>query len=118
MPRPGSSYSRIAPSVLAGLFAASDTVRASQALSQTLVVLVFVRASQLNGCGFCLEMHLFEALHAGETHERRVPVHRMDHLVHGAVAFPEILVREAEGNVENNLCLMEGMQNLVVPARG
>lgn len=29
--------------------------------------LVEIRASQINGCGFCLDMHTKEAAHAGET---------------------------------------------------
>ncbi|SDP01553.1 carboxymuconolactone decarboxylase family protein [Actinacidiphila guanduensis] len=28
--------------------------------------LVKIRASQINGCGFCLDMHIKDALHAGE----------------------------------------------------
>src|SRR5262249_7995325 len=29
-----------------------------------------LRASQINGCGFCTDMHIKEALHAGESQER------------------------------------------------
>jgi AhpD family alkylhydroperoxidase len=32
--------------------------------------LVKIRASQINGCGFCLDMHTKEAQHAGETAQR------------------------------------------------
>jgi AhpD family alkylhydroperoxidase len=32
--------------------------------------LVDIRASQINGCGFCLDMHTKEAQHAGETTQR------------------------------------------------
>jgi AhpD family alkylhydroperoxidase len=32
--------------------------------------LVEIRASQINGCGFCLDMHTKEAAHAGETSTR------------------------------------------------
>lgn len=32
--------------------------------------LVRLRASQINGCGFCTDMHTKDALHAGETQER------------------------------------------------
>jgi AhpD family alkylhydroperoxidase len=32
--------------------------------------LVKLRASQINGCGFCTDMHSKEALHAGETQVR------------------------------------------------
>jgi AhpD family alkylhydroperoxidase len=32
--------------------------------------LVKLRASQINGCGFCTDMHTKDALHAGETQQR------------------------------------------------
>jgi AhpD family alkylhydroperoxidase len=32
--------------------------------------LVKLRASQINGCGFCTDMHIKDALHAGETQQR------------------------------------------------
>ena len=32
--------------------------------------LIKIRASQVNGCGFCLEMHTADALNAGEKKER------------------------------------------------
>jgi AhpD family alkylhydroperoxidase len=31
---------------------------------------VRLRASQINGCGFCTDMHTKEALHAGESQQR------------------------------------------------
>ena len=39
-------------------------------LSAVTRELVKIRASQINGCGFCLDMHHKDALAAGETHER------------------------------------------------
>src|SRR5215467_7317284 len=32
--------------------------------------LVKLRASQINGCGFCTDMHIKDALHAGESQDR------------------------------------------------
>src|SRR6266480_6349167 len=32
--------------------------------------LVKIRASQINGCGFCTDMHTKDALHAGESQQR------------------------------------------------
>jgi AhpD family alkylhydroperoxidase len=32
--------------------------------------LVKIRASQINGCGYCLDMHTKDALHAGESAQR------------------------------------------------
>jgi AhpD family alkylhydroperoxidase len=39
-------------------------------LSKTHKNLIKVRASQINGCAFCLDMHTKEALKAGETAQR------------------------------------------------
>ncbi|MGN7948821.1 carboxymuconolactone decarboxylase family protein [Microbacterium sp. 22215] len=43
---------------------------ADAGLSPLLVELVKVRASQLNGCAFCLRMHCADAVKAGETADR------------------------------------------------
>jgi AhpD family alkylhydroperoxidase len=39
-------------------------------ISRTLVELMHVRISQINGCAFCLNMHVADALKAGETSQR------------------------------------------------
>ncbi|WP_431043903.1 carboxymuconolactone decarboxylase family protein [Streptomyces sp. P1-3] len=43
---------------------------ASKGLDPVLVELVKVRASQINHCAFCLDMHTKDARHAGETEAR------------------------------------------------
>lgn len=58
--------------------AAPDAYRAMAAFNQAaednldpvIAVLVKVRASQVNGCAFCLDMHTKEARAAGETEQR------------------------------------------------
>ena len=42
----------------------------NSSLEKKLVQLVEVRASQINGCAFCLDMHAFEARKNGETEQR------------------------------------------------
>ena len=39
-------------------------------VDRTLYHLIKLRASQINGCAFCLQMHTAEALRHGETPER------------------------------------------------
>ena len=39
-------------------------------ISRSLVELLYVRISQLNGCAFCLDMHVRNALKEGETTQR------------------------------------------------
>ena len=43
---------------------------AGDALSHTTQELVKIRASQINGCGFCTDMHTKDAAAAGETQLR------------------------------------------------
>lgn len=40
------------------------------ALEPALIELVFMRVSQLNGCGYCLDMHSKDSRAAGETEQR------------------------------------------------
>ncbi|QUH02573.1 carboxymuconolactone decarboxylase family protein [Saccharopolyspora erythraea] len=51
---------------LAGMHAAV----VNSGLDHTLKELVFIRASQINGCAFCLDMHTKDARAAGETEQR------------------------------------------------
>ncbi|MDB9524827.1 carboxymuconolactone decarboxylase family protein [Oscillatoria sp. CS-180] len=44
-------------------------VRKSE-LDKTLLELVKTRASQINGCAFCIDMHTKDARHAGEAEQR------------------------------------------------
>jgi len=39
-------------------------------LEKSLIELVKMRASQINGCAFCLDMHSRDARHNGETEQR------------------------------------------------
>ena len=39
-------------------------------LEESLMELVKIRASQINGCAFCLDMHTAEARKRGETEQR------------------------------------------------
>ncbi|WP_316741489.1 carboxymuconolactone decarboxylase family protein [Streptomyces sp. MK7] len=55
--------------VLKHLVSASK-VLAGSTLPATVQHLVEIRASQINGCGFCTDMHTKEATHAGETSVR------------------------------------------------
>jgi AhpD family alkylhydroperoxidase len=43
---------------------------AQEGLAPTIVDLIKIRASQLNGCAMCLHMHTSDALKAGEAAER------------------------------------------------
>ena len=49
---------------------ACGAVIAGSTLPATTQELVKIRASQINGCAFCLDMHTKDAAHAGETADR------------------------------------------------
>ncbi len=49
---------------------ALETYVAGCGLEKSLIALVKTRASQINGCAFCIHMHTREARAAGETEER------------------------------------------------
>ncbi|MFC5580739.1 carboxymuconolactone decarboxylase family protein [Rhodanobacter terrae] len=57
------------PEAIKPLLALGDYVRNS-GLEQSLIELVQMRVSQLNGCAYCLDMHSKDARAAGETEQR------------------------------------------------
>ncbi|MFD7901086.1 carboxymuconolactone decarboxylase family protein [Kitasatospora sp. NPDC059722] len=61
-------YARTVPKVFRAMIALDAAAR--EGLDPTLVELVQLRTSQLNGCAYCLDMHVKDARKAGETDER------------------------------------------------
>src|SRR5712675_1419343 len=60
---------RAAPALMQAM-ATLETTVAGAGLDGTLVELVKIRASQINGCARCLHMHTADARKHGETEER------------------------------------------------
>jgi AhpD family alkylhydroperoxidase len=60
---------KAAPDAIKALRALESHVEAS-GLERSLIELVKTRASQINGCAFCLHMHTHDARARGETEER------------------------------------------------
>ncbi|QFG22641.1 carboxymuconolactone decarboxylase family protein [Actinomadura sp. WMMB 499] len=61
------------PAVAAGGFKAMLSLEgfiAKSPVPDSTLELVRIRASQINGCGFCVDMHARDAKKAGETDER------------------------------------------------
>lgn len=63
------NYFQIAPDALKGMLEIEKYVHGS-GLEKTLYELVKTRASQINGCAYCLDMHTKDARMAGETEQR------------------------------------------------
>lgn len=61
---PRVPYTRLAADAFKGLLAASQAVH-SASLEHDLLELVFLRVSQINGCGYCMDMHATSLRKAG-----------------------------------------------------
>ncbi|CAM1372310.1 Alkyl hydroperoxide reductase AhpD [Tenacibaculum litopenaei] len=57
------------PEALQGMLTLEQWI-AQSALSKREVSLVKLRASQINGCLYCIQMHVHEAVKAGESEQR------------------------------------------------
>jgi AhpD family alkylhydroperoxidase len=62
-------YDKAAPGVLKAMWGLEHYVKKS-GLEPSLLELVKMRASQVNGCAFCLDMHSKDARARGETEQR------------------------------------------------
>ena len=54
--QPRIPYAELAPKAFKSLYALSNAVHEAS-LGHRLVELVFLRVSQVNGCGYCVDMH-------------------------------------------------------------
>jgi AhpD family alkylhydroperoxidase len=62
-------YAKVAPGAASAMAGLERYVRNS-GLERSLLELVKVRASQINGCAYCLDMHTKDARAAGESEQR------------------------------------------------
>ena len=61
---------KVDPAAYRAMSAVEMYVRKSPRLEPALVELVRLRASQINGCGYCIDMHTKDARANGETEQR------------------------------------------------
>jgi AhpD family alkylhydroperoxidase len=67
--KPRLNAYQVAPDTIKALMALETAVRGT-GLEQSLIELVKTRASQINGCAFCINMHTQDARKHGETEQR------------------------------------------------
>jgi AhpD family alkylhydroperoxidase len=67
MPQP--NFAQLVPDAYRALSGVETYLRGC-GLEKTIIELVKMRASQINGCAFCLDMHSRDARKAGETEQR------------------------------------------------
>ncbi|NCI47016.1 carboxymuconolactone decarboxylase family protein [Sediminibacterium soli] len=60
---------KLQPEAYKAMYALENYLQHSQ-LSKTHLELIKIRASQINGCAFCINMHTSDALKQGETSQR------------------------------------------------
>jgi AhpD family alkylhydroperoxidase len=65
-------YTKLAPGGYSALASLGHYISTETALEPVLLELVYLRASQLNGCGFCIGMH------TAELHKHNEPDSRID----------------------------------------
>ncbi|MDF0697027.1 carboxymuconolactone decarboxylase family protein [Rhizobium sp. MC63] len=81
----------------------------SSVIDEKLQALIEIRASQLNGCGFCLDMHVKQAKIHGETELRlhHVAIWRESNLFvpreRAALAWTEALTKLPEGGISDEI---------------
>lgn len=66
---PRIEYAKVAPGIMQAMQALEGYVHRG-GLESTLLELVKMRASQINGCAFCIDMHTKDARAAGESEQR------------------------------------------------
>jgi AhpD family alkylhydroperoxidase len=96
------------PELVAKLREVAFAVR-NGAIEQTILDLVSIRASQINGCAFCLDMHVKEAKMHGERELRvyHLPVWRESPLFtareRAALEWTEVLTKLPEHGVPDDI---------------
>ena len=66
---PRIDYTTASPGAMAAMMGLERHVRGS-GIETTLLLLVKLRASQINGCAYCIDMHTKDARAAGEAEQR------------------------------------------------
>jgi len=102
------SYGKVAPGVYKAMSGLENYLEEC-GLEASLLDLVKTRASQINGCAFCLDMHTKDARANGETEQR---LYSLDawretpfytNRERAALAWTEAVTRITEGHVPDDL---------------
>ena len=101
-------YRAASPKGLAALAGLEAYVRSS-GLEHPLLDLIKTRASQINGCAYCMDMHTKEARAAGETEQRLYTLSAwretpfFTERERAALAWTEAVTRISDGPIPNAL---------------
>lgn len=101
-------YTKASPDGFKAMFALQRYVESS-GLEHPLLELVKMRASQINGCAYCLDMHSKDARAAGESEQRLYVLNAWRESLfysereRAALAWTEALTRISENDVPDSL---------------
>ncbi|MEO6808845.1 MAG: carboxymuconolactone decarboxylase family protein [Isosphaeraceae bacterium] len=105
---PRLNYNALAPDPLKGMLALESAVRRS-GLEHSLLELVKLRASQINGCAFCIDMHSKDARAHGETEQRLYALNAWQETPfytdreRAALAWTEAVTLVSDGHVSDSV---------------
>lgn len=106
--QPRLDYKQASPAAFKALLHTEQQVHASS-LEASLIELVKTRASQINGCAYCLDMHTKDARAAGESEQRLYALAAwretpfFSDRERAALAFTEAVTRVAESGVPDEV---------------
>jgi AhpD family alkylhydroperoxidase len=102
--KPRLNYAKVAPGVYDAMDAL-DQYLASCGLEESLLQLARLRASQINGCAYCIDMHWKDLRAIGETEQRLCSLDAWRECPYytererAALAWTEAVTRVTEGHV-------------------
>jgi AhpD family alkylhydroperoxidase len=102
------NFAQLSPDLFKGLMTLSNEVKKGS-IEQSILDLVDIRASQINGCAFCLDMHSKEATIHGERPLRlyHIAAWRESTLFspreRAALAWTEAVTKMPEGGIPDEL---------------
>ncbi|MGH7953418.1 MAG: carboxymuconolactone decarboxylase family protein [Limisphaerales bacterium] len=106
--QPRMDYMTVAPDGNKAMFTLENYVRQC-GLEHPLLELVKTRASQINGCAFCLDMHTKDARAAGETEQRLYALSAWEETPfftdreRAALAWTEAVTRVADTHIPDDV---------------
>ena len=68
--QPRLNFANAAPAAIRTMYGIETYLRKSSGLESSLLELVRLRSSQINGCAYCIDMHTKDARASGETEQR------------------------------------------------
>jgi len=106
---PRSEPDKVAPDAFKVVLQVSAYINNHSGLEPKLLNLIFLRASQINGCAWCIDMHTKDARALGETEQRLYGVSAwwdapfFSERERAALAWTEAVTQIAQGRVEDGV---------------